>query len=150
MHLHISVLSWVSQSSDVLRHVQPCLSLSTDYGHLIRVFFSNYLEKFWLIGEMGWINCGLFGVLSQVITAIFFCYCEQVLNRPCVTIITNAGSSIVLVHKKSQNWIKLKKKHKFIFVLIIRRAAFVVIVTHGQTKTWLWVSSSWAIFCTIK
>ena len=70
---------------------------------------------------------------------------SQVLNHPYVTIITNAGSSIILVysvnllttilHKKARTESNKKTKHTFIFVLIILRAEFVMIVTHGQFKT---------------
>ena len=72
---------------------------------------------------------------------------HQVLNRPCVMIITNAGSSIILNYsvlqplnnyssqKKARTESNWKTKHMFIFVLIILRAAFVMIVTYRWFKT---------------
>jgi len=74
-----------------------------------------------------------------------FGFIVQVLNH-YVTIITNAGSSIILVYsvidkqlfftKKARiesNW---KTKHTYIFVLIILRAALVMIVTYRWFETW--------------
>ena len=70
---------------------------------------------------------------------------NQVLNHPYVTIITNAGSSIILVYsvigkqlfftKKARTESNWKTKHTLIFVLIILRAAFVMIVTYRWFKT---------------
>ena len=68
-------------------------------------------------------------------------HCRQALNRPCVAIITDEGSSIIMVysveqskpilHKEARTKSNRKTKHAFIFVLIILRVAFVMIVRHG-------------------
>ena len=62
-------------------------------------------------------------------------HCRQALNHPCVTIITDEGSSIIMVysveqskhilHKKARTKSNRKTKHALIFVLIILRAAFI-------------------------
>ena len=100
------------------------------------------------VNKKGWNLGSNLNSLSNHKTQIvheFWSSLVQVLNCPCVTIITNAGLLSKPLNnyssQKSRNWIKLINKTYIIFILIILRSVKVNKVTHKQFRTWFGCSS---------